>query len=97
MKQRFLKDRIYRFAGARWDQRLGKTVNYETVILGELVRSHVDPIARSAHCKGEFVPDGRTYRVDDGHLPDHQPRVSAEELPRLMGPQAIRFAYPVEG
>lgn len=93
-KQQFRKGRLYHFRGRRWDQRTGTTQNYETIVIGELVRSHVDPIARTRDCLGEFQPDERTYRIDDGHLPDCQPRVSGRELPGLMGPHKIRFAYP---
>ena len=95
MARRFHKDRLYRFAGQRWRQSLGRTEPYEMVIIGSLVRNYIDPTARETDCRGEYVPDGRTYRIDDGHLPDYQPRVSAEELPGLMGARAIRFAYPL--
>lgn len=91
----FRKGKLYHFAGTRWDKRSHATVPYEIVIIGELVRSYIDPTQRENDCKGEFRADGRTYRIDDGHLPDYQPRVNAAELSALMGPQAIRFAYPV--
>jgi hypothetical protein len=94
-KAGFRKGRIYHFAGKRWDKWTGKMVPYEMIIIGELVRSYVDPLERENDCRGVFEPDDRWYRVDDGHLPDHQPRVHAVDLPRIMGPKHVRFAYPV--
>lgn len=93
--QRFYKDRLYHFRGEKWRQILGRKQAYEMVIVGALVRSYTDPLQRETDCLGEWQPDGRTYRIDDGHLPDYQRRVAANELPALMGPQAIRFAYPI--
>lgn len=91
----FCKGKLYRFAGIRWDPRTQTNQRYDVIVIGELVRSTVDVLRRERDCKGEFEPDDCTYRVDDGHLPDHQPRVSGRELPALMGPQKIRFAFPV--
>lgn len=91
----FRHERLYHFRGEKWRQALARTEPYEMVIVGALVRSYTDPWQRETDCLGEWQPDGRTYRIDDGHLPDHQPRVPADQLPHLMGPHAIRFAYPV--
>ena len=96
MTQRFYKDRLYHFKGEQWSRRFGRSIPYEIVIVGELVRTYIDPTARRDDFQGEWQPDGRTYRLADGHLPDYQPRVPAAALPALMGPQKIRFAHPVQ-
>jgi len=46
----------------------------------------------------EWHPDGRIYRIEDGHLPDYQPRVPAEEVPRILlgsAPDHPHTAWPV--
>ena len=92
----FRKDKLYHFKGSKWNQTAHREIAYEMVIIGSLVRTYCDPSQREIDCRGEWKPDGRTYRIDDGHLPEHQPRVSANELGAFMGPQAIRFAYPID-
>jgi hypothetical protein len=93
MATQFRKGKLYRFSGIRWDPRTQANQSYDVIVIGELVRSTVDPIRRERDCKGEFLPDDRIYRLDDGHLPDHQPRVSGLILHQVMGPQKIRFAF----
>lgn len=96
-RMQFFKDRLYHFAGKRFHPQSGRTEAYEIIIVGELVRTYLDPFERVRDCKGEFVATDRVYRLDDGHLPDCQPRASGHELRDLMGAQKIRFAHPVEG
>lgn len=93
--QRFRKGRLYRFAGNKWSQFHGRAMPYEIVVVGDVVRCYLDPVQRDRDFKGEFVGDARLYRLDDGHLPDHQPHAVGKELPELMGALKIRFAYPV--
>jgi hypothetical protein len=95
MTQRFLKDRLYHFKGEQWSQFFGKMLPYECVILGTHVRSQIDSLARSRDFKGEWKPDGRTYRVCEGHLPDYQPRVSAAKLQATMARYGAIIAHPV--
>lgn len=93
MQQQFLRGKLYRFAGDRWDQRTGTNQAYDMIVIGEAVRTAVDVIGRTEHCKGEFVPDDTTYRIDDGHLPDYQPRVKGRQLRGVMGPSKIGVAF----
>jgi hypothetical protein len=91
----FRKGRLYHFAGLKWDHRAHARLPYEMIVIGDCVRTYLDPVQRNSDFRGEFVPDNRMYRIDDGHLPDHQPRVAGDQLATIMGAQAIRFAYPV--
>lgn len=95
MTQTFRKDRLYHFKGERWSQFFGKTLAYECVMLGQHVRARLDCVARERDCKGEWKPDGRTYRVCEGHLPDYQPRANGMELIATMTRYGAIEAHPV--
>ena len=65
--------------------------SYEKVVAGWCFETR----GIRADLVGEFVPDNRVYRVDDGHVPDYQPRVPGAELIGFMQDHAYPEAYPV--
>lgn len=91
MVKRFFRDRLYLFRGKRFDSFSHTTVSYECVVLGAFVGTR----ATKRDCVGEFIPDGRVYRIEEGHLPDWQPRVVADQLAREMARGPFPVAVPV--
>jgi len=93
---RIYKDRLYTVKGTRFINRLAGHAHqepFEAVVLGKFVRSRYSTrdVANTWH------PDNREYRVDDGHLPDHQPRVNGEALKAFMTQHGLIEAVPVQG
>ena len=95
MTQRFFKNRLYHFKGERWVQSLGQRESYEIVVRGDVVRVYVDVVERDRDCLGEWQEDRRLYRIDDGHLPDYQPRVESYEVNAKMRELHARMAWPL--
>ena len=44
---------------------------------------------------GEFKPDNRMYRLDDGHLPEFQPVVKGTDLKRVLIEKNMKQAFLV--
>ena len=82
---RIKRDKLYLVIGRYWNNRLAgheHYVNFTCVVLGSAVRFRfsMDDVC------GLWTPDGGTYRVEDGHLPDYQPRVPATALASWLKP-----------
>jgi len=91
---RIYKDRLYHVVGKTWHSDSPGTEGYvafDCVTTGEGLRTYfsIDDV------RGEWTPDERMYRVEDGHLPDHQPRIEAAELSAWLGQSMYRTAHVV--
>jgi hypothetical protein len=83
---RFRQSILYHFKGTS-----DTSEPYEQVTLGAFAAQFV-----KSDCTGVWVPDDRTYRIDEGHLPDDQPRVSGRRLLAEMTTLHAHTAHPVD-
>jgi hypothetical protein len=88
---RFRQSILYHFKGMYCLQQGVPSEPYEQVTLGAFAAQFV-----KSDCTGVWVPDDRTYRIDEGHLPDYQPRVSGRRLLAEMTTLHAHTAHPVD-
>ena len=88
---RYYRDKLYLVMGETYHPPTQTTNEFVCVVLGSVVRSK---FTRDDVC-GPWTPDGGTYRIEDGHLPDYQPRVKADRLAEWLRPGRYHVAHAV--